>query len=529
MEIMKLRTVLLLVGLPLGLATLGLTIPNADAQTVTILYSFGVTPNDGKGPAAGLVQGSDGNFYGTTVSGGMSESNGYSLPPSYGTVFRISPSGSYTTLYQFAGYPNDGQQPRAGLVQGTDGNFYGTTGEAAQLGPLGLPPISSTTGTVFRISPSGSYTNLYFFGSHPNDGQQPRAGLVQGSDRDFYGTTYEGGNAWGTVFRISSNGSETNLHSFDNNYPNDGALPSAGLVQGRDGNFYGTTQNGAYGFGTVFRISPSGIYTNLHAFFDFPFDGYYPEAGLVQGSDGNFYGTTPVGGIGMFDRSPPSGYGTVFRISPSGTFTTLYSFAGSPNDGANPVAGLVQGSDGNFYGTTEDGGANNNVYCLNGCGTVFRISPSGSYTTLHSFGGYPNDGSSPEAGLVQGSDGNFYGTTFDGRAGGTGTVFKLTVPLNPPPYPINQITSIHIADEDIIFTIPSIAGETYQLQFRSSMTPFNWIDVHDRHRRRRSMNRRKWVNVPGVSVTNSIGALLTVTNFGGASQQQGFYRFDITP
>jgi uncharacterized repeat protein (TIGR03803 family) len=132
--------------------------------------------------------------------------------------------------------------------------------------------------------------------------------------------------------------------------------------------------------------------------------------------------------------------------------------------------------------------------------------------------------------LVQGSDGNFYGTTYGGGANGTGTVFKLTVPLNPPPYPINQITSIHIiADKNVILTIPSIAGETYQLQFRSSMTPFDWVDVRDRHRHHRSMNPSKWVNVPGGSITNSIGAFLTVTNFGGAVGPQGFYRFDITP
>jgi uncharacterized repeat protein (TIGR03803 family) len=132
-------------------------------------------------------------------------------------------------------------------------------------------------------------------------------------------------------------------------------------------------------------------------------------------------------------------------------------------------------------------------------------------TNLHSFGSPLTDGTLPVAGLVQGSDGNFYGTTESGGANDLGTVFKLTVPLNPPPYPINQITGVQLSGTDIIFTIPSIAGETYQLQFSSSMTPTNWV------------------NVSGVSVTNSIGALLTLTNFAGASQPQGFYRFDITP
>jgi uncharacterized repeat protein (TIGR03803 family) len=186
------------------------------------------------------------------------------------------------------------------------------------------------------------------------------------------------------------------------------------------------------------------------------------------------------------------------------TETNLYSFGSSANDGVYPQARLVQGSDGNFYGTTYEGGTI-------GYGTVFQISPSGNYTNLYSFGSSPNDGVYPQATLVQGSDGNFYGTTYEGGAYNYGTVFKLTVPLNPPPYPINQITSAHVAATNLIFTIPSIAGEMYQLQFSSSMTPTNWV------------------NVPRVSVTNSIGSLLTFTNFGGAVGPQGFYRFDITP
>jgi uncharacterized repeat protein (TIGR03803 family) len=246
----------------------------------------------------------------------------------------------------------------------------------------------------------------------------------------------------------------------------------------------------------VFRISPSGNYTNLYSFNGRPNDGSGPQAGLVQGSDGNFYGTTPDGGT--------NDEGTVFRISPSGSYTSLHSFVGYPTDGDLPIAGLVQGSDGNFYGTTLYGGTNNN-------GAVFRISPSGTETTLYSFVGYPTDGGSPAAGLVQGSDGYFYGTTENGGTNGDGTVFKLTVPLNPPPYPINQITSIQKTGTNIVLAIPSIASETYQLQFSGSMKPTNWV------------------NVAGVSVTNSIGSILTLTNFGGAVGPQGFYRFDITP
>jgi uncharacterized repeat protein (TIGR03803 family) len=411
---------------------------NAGAQTETNLHSFGSSPTDGRYPQAGLVQGSDGNFYGTTLQGGTNTN----CRDGCGTVFRISPSGSNTTLYSFAGSPNDGNYPGGVLVQGSDGNFYGTSfygGTSAN--------CNGGCGTVFRISPSGSEMTLYSFVGSTNDGFNPSSVLVQGGDGNFYGTTYSGG---------------TN------------------------------------GDGTVFRISPSGSETNLHIFGGQPNDGYAPN-GLVQGSDGNFYGTAQGGGT--------QNHGTVFRISPNGSYTNLYSFGSSPSDGTEPQGGVVQGSDGNFYGTTEDGGTND--IPDGGLGTVFRITPNGSYTSLYSFGS-PNDGYYTVAGLVQGSDGNFYGTTQQGGTNNYGTVFKLTVPLNPPPYPINQITGVQVSETNIVFTIPSIAYETYQLQFSSSMTPTNWI------------------NVP-VSVTNSIGALLTVTNFGGASQPQGFYRFDITP
>src|ERR1017187_4861407 len=363
---------------------------HADAQTETILYRFGSSPTDGFDPQAGLVQGSDSNFYGTTYAGGT----GNGCSDGCGTVFRISPSGTYTSLYSFGSFlcfyssfgifPCDGAEPLAGLVQGSDGNFYGTTSGGGE-GATGNCPEGGC-GTVFRISPSGTFTSLYSFAGYPNDGAQPQAGLVQGSDGNFYGTTYDGGS--------------TNCSTI-----------------------YGA------GCGTVFRISPSGTETTLYSFGSSPTDGVNPQAGLVQGSDGNFYGTTFAGGVTSTNCEYCYGYGTVFRISPSGTFTSLYSFGNSPTDGFEPQAGLVQGSDGNFYGTTSGGG----TY---GGGIVFRISPSGSYTNLYSFGGSPNDGSDPVAGLVQGSDGNFYGTTLAGGVTSTnceycGTVFKLDVGLGP--------------------------------------------------------------------------------------------------
>ncbi|MGD0058186.1 MAG: choice-of-anchor tandem repeat GloVer-containing protein [Verrucomicrobiia bacterium] len=452
---------------------------NAGAQTETNLYSFGSSPHDGALPEAALVKGSDGNFYGTTDYGGTNNN---------GTVFRISPSGTYTSLYSFTGYPTDGGNPEGGLVQGSDGNFYGTTALGGTLG----------VGTVFRISPSGTYTNLYSFTGYPNgpDGAYADSGLVQGSDGNLYGTTAAGGiHSSGTVYRISFSGIYTNLYSF-RGFP-DGAEPFVfgGLVQGIDGNLYGTTwRGGTHGDGTVFRISPSGTYTSLYSFAGYPNAGNGPFVGLVQGSDGNFYGTTIIGGT--------NNQGTVFRISPSGTNTTLYMFVGSPTDGNQPRSGLVQGSDGNLYGATQYGG-------IHSTGTVFRISPSGSYTNLYSFGGYPTDGNTPWAGLVQGSDGNFYGTTTIGGTYNSGTVFRISVPLKSPPYPINQITGVGLSGTNVVFNVPSIAGETYQLQFSSSMNPTNWVNE-------------------GGTIT-SIGALLTLTNFGGAVGPQGFYRLAITP
>ena len=259
---------------------------------------------------------------------------------------------------------------------------------------------------VANFVPAPALTSLYSF-TGGADGGLPGAGLVQGSDSNFYGTTSGGGTSGnGTVFRISPSGSLTNLWEFTGG--SDGASPYAGLVQGSDGNFYGTTYGGgANGNGTVFRITPSGTLTTLWSF-TYDSDGELPSA-LVQGSDGNFYGTTYDGGA--------NGNGTVFRITPSGTLTTLWSFTGG-SDGAYPYAGLVQGSDGNFYGTTSAGGTNN-------AGTVFQINSAGGLTTLYSFSGGA-DGESPWAGLIQGSDGSFYSTTYEGGSYGYGTVFKLS-------------------------------------------------------------------------------------------------------
>ena len=334
-----------------------------------------------------------------------------------GTVFRISPNGSYTNLYSFSGPPSDGASPSAGLVLGGNGNFYGTTQDGGTSTNCG-----GGCGTVFRISSSGVYTNLHSFTGAPNDGAYPAAPLIQGSDSNFYGTTSSGGTSnSGTVFRISLDGVCTTLHSFSG-YPKDGATPDGALVQIKNGNLYGTTYSGGRrDEGTVFRISPSGTYRVLRSIGKSRKDGWNPYAGLVKGSDGNLYGTT------LSDNG--GGYGTIFRISPSGAYKTLHHF--DPNnpvdDGWYPYDTPVEGHDGNLYGTTSSGGSPD---CQ--CGTLYRINPSRRrYDLLYSFvafGSSVSDGGVPCGPLVQTSDGSFYGTTRAGGSKNEGTVFKFTAP-----------------------------------------------------------------------------------------------------
>jgi uncharacterized repeat protein (TIGR03803 family) len=323
------------------------------------------------------------------------------------------PQISFTTLHSFDG--TDGYSPTAPLVQATDGDLYGTT-EGTGLGPA--------NGTVFKITPTGTLTNLYSFCSLSGctDGELPYAGLVQATDGDFYATTFAGGTyGHGTVFKITQSGTVTTLYNFcpSGGFCSDGNQALAGLVQATNGNFYGTTlEGGADGpYGTVFKITTSGTLTTLHSFCSQSncTDGEAPQQGnLIQATDGNLYGTTFVGGT--------YNYGTIFKISTSGSLTTLHSF--DLTDGGDPRGGLVQASDGNFYGTAFFGGAH-------GEGTVFKITPNGALTTLHSFCRVCPNGYDPTAGLVQATNGTFYGTTPEGGADGDGTVFSLSVGLGP--------------------------------------------------------------------------------------------------
>jgi uncharacterized repeat protein (TIGR03803 family) len=344
---------------------------------------------------------------------------------SYGTIFKITSAGVLTAHSMCnQAVCTQGLYPLGGLVLAADENFYGTTANGGGNGG------GDGDGTIFKITPGGTLTTLHSFAN--SDGMIPLDALVQGSDGNFYGTTSEGGiQGNGTVFKITPTGVLTTLHNFcSRTNCADGYNPTAALVEGNDGNFYGTTfYGGAFEpKGTVFRISPRGILTTLYSFCaqqsTCP-DGSNPGAGLALATDGNFYGTTGSGGA--------NGAGTIFKITPSGTLTTLYTFCSQTDcsDGSYPSAGLVQGSDGNFYGVTQVGGS----FCqsIGGCGTIFQITPAGALTTLYSFSG--TDGYIPYGGLLQATDGTFYGTTQLGGIGGlnnlNGTVFSLSMGLGP--------------------------------------------------------------------------------------------------
>jgi uncharacterized repeat protein (TIGR03803 family) len=353
-----------------------------------------------------------------------------------GTVFKITLSGTLTTLYSFcsqSGCP-DGATPYAGLVQATGGDFYGTTYEGG----------ANRRGTVFKITPGGTLTTLYSFCSEGEelctDGSNPDTGLVEATNGDFYGTTYYGGvSGKGTVFRITALGTLKTLYSFcAKSGCTDGEHPSAGLVQAANDEFYGTTGiGGAHADGTVFKITSSGTLTTLYSFCSQTgcTDGAIPYAGPIQAANGDFYGTTFDGGAA--DACVyAGGCGTVFKITPTGTLTTLYSFCSQSGclDGESPSAPLVQATNGDFYGTTYEAGSGCAALYY-GCGTAFKITSSGTLTTLHRFcsqgGSLCTDGASPYAALLQATDGNLYGTTRAGGSMGYGVLFSLSVGLGP--------------------------------------------------------------------------------------------------
>jgi uncharacterized repeat protein (TIGR03803 family) len=392
------------------------------------------------------------NYFGVASKLNLSASLSLSLAALLIAVTALPARAQLSELYAFqynaattSNYP-DGAIPMAELIQGADGNYYTTT----EIGGAGTCPGEVEDqipgcGAVVKITPAGVLSVLYSFPydtstSTAPDGWFPQAGLVQGKDGNFYGVAAEGGtggeacadttglSGCGTVFKLTKTGTLTVLHSFCGgsgcgSLTTDGAEPTGRMVFGANGDLYGTTQvgglfNGFYNQGTIFRITTSGAYTVLHVFsgnFGSTPDGANPAAGLILGSTGDFYGTTAAGGA--------SKDGTVFKMTPAGTVTLLHSFTGS-SDGSMPIGALVQASDGNLYGTCYSGGAN-------GTGTVFRITTKGAFTKIYDFAAEAapgNIGNFPKAGLIQASDGNLYGTAWEGGAFEvTGTVYQLTL------------------------------------------------------------------------------------------------------
>ncbi len=389
------RLLLFVLAIP---AMLLATTPTASAQTFHAIHAFNGT--DGANPYTSLVQGRDGYLYGTTIDGGV---NGA------GNVFRMTPGGKVTSLYDFCSQPNcvDGQYPVTNLIQGANGNFYGTTQSGG----------TYTYGTVFEITASGALTVLHSFNGN-DDGANPYGSLMLASNGDFYGSNAVGGAyGAGTLFTITPSGAVTTLYNFCSKLQcSDGQFPAGHLLQGSDGNLYGVTHaGGSYtncdvdGCGTVFKMTLSGKLTTLHTFE--AIDGEYPYGGLIQNANGFFYGTTSAGGA--------ANDGTIFTVDASGNFNLLYSFNGP--DGISPYS-MMQGSDGNFYGVTLYGGTK---FVR---GSIFECTPDGTLTNLHTFDG--RHGKNPY-GLMQDTDGTFYGTAYFGGAPNDGIVFSLSNGLAP--------------------------------------------------------------------------------------------------
>jgi len=357
-----------------------------------------------------LVQGQDGELYGTTT---VSTGSG-------GTVFKATTGGTLTTLYTFClgGEPClDGSKPNAGLVMNSNG-FYGTTMNGG----------INSDGTVFKIESSGDRTTLHDFDG--TDGAEPMVTLtVSNNGSTLYGTTSIGGGIMndGTAFQISSAGAFSKLHSF---MGTDGEYPNVSMVAGSNGNLYGATLEGGSfdgsGTGTFYEMTPGGKVTPLHTFEPAQVAG--SSGAIIQGKNGNFYGTDIGGG---------NGAGTIYEVTPAGDVTVLYTFCSETDckDGSTPYGAMIIGSDGNFYGTTYAGGANTTA-CNAGCGTLFQITPAGKLTTLHSFCSEANctDGSQPEGGLLQETNGTFYGTTYSGGTNNLGTIYSLSTATTQTPF-----------------------------------------------------------------------------------------------
>jgi len=413
----------------------------ASAQTINFNLIGSFDGTNGAQTRVGLVEGTNGNFYGVGYTGGSND---------LGTVFELAPGGPVTSLYGFSG-GSSSAYPYSPLLLGQDGNLYG---EMLGGGAAGY-------GYIFQVSPAGVLTTFASFDGF--NGYSPFGGLMQGQDGNFYGTCQQtGGN--GSIFQITPDGTISNLFSFAGT--TNGSEPYAGLVQGTNGVLYGTTYFGGTNgnYGTIFQITTDGVFTNLFSFNKT--NGVGPSATLVFGPDGNLYGTTRSGGTNAFNNS-----GTIFRITPAGQFTSLVSFGGN-TPGVSPYGGLVLGTNGLLYGMTSGGGDDYG-------GTIFQMDTNGTLITLYSFP-YDDsyiyfDGNAPEATLVQGTDGNFYGTTSSGGDYNKGTVFSFS--LTPPVVSAPVFQSVSQLDGMVIFTWSAVSNANYQVQYNTDLSSANWLNL----------------------------------------------------
>jgi uncharacterized repeat protein (TIGR03803 family) len=374
----------------------------AQAQTYTDFANFDGT--NGSGSDASLIQATDGNFYGASGA------------DTFGTIFRVTPSGEISAIYKFCSQPDcaDGDDPIWGPVLGSDGNLYGVAESGGS-----TAGSKSGSGTFYKMTLDGQITILHTFcpATPCPDGQYPN-GIALGSNGNFYGTTYAGGKSnKGVIFSINTTGQINLLYSFCS-LANcaDGAGPITPPIQAGNGNIYGVTNEGG---GVLYELTPSGTYTVLHAFCSVRGckDGFQAST-PVQGANGNIYGTTVEGGS--------LGHGTMYEITSSNQYVVLDNFdylRGSP------FAGLALANDGNLYGTTIGPGTGENN------GTIFEITPEGRYTQLYTFTECSSSGYDPFASVFQGTDGLLYGTTlYGGMAGlcnGYGAIFTLSNGLSP--------------------------------------------------------------------------------------------------
>lgn len=429
-------------------AALLLVVPIVPAQTLTELYSFG--PNYYGGYPGGLVQGANGNFYAACVNCGTND---------WGAVIQLTADGTPAALYSFQNN-GDGANPYGALTQGTNGLFYGSTALGGAYG----------YGSLFQISSNGVLTTLFSFPPERSakltnaSGATPETALTLAANGNFYGTTTAGGtNGFGVVFELTHPGKMTVLYSFSNSI--DGGTPTAPLFQFTNGNLYGsTTTGGSNNCGTLFQVTLAGKVTPLHSFQN-QVDGATPKAALIDGKDGDLYGTCTAGGA--------NGTGSIFKVTTNGVLTPLYSFSAPTYfqdelsfynaDGASPEE-LLLGSDNNFYGVAYEGGAD-------GSGSIYEWTRGEDLNVLYSFNylydGTNADGANP-IGLMQAADGNFYGVTYVGGAQSYGTFFRVGYPPQINLQPTNVAVALHA---NALFTVAASDATGCQWQFNGTNLP----------------------------------------------------------